>query len=55
MVKDHSDSEREETSGCHMGYSLRLAARVLLYASSQKRMKWKKNKLINQVGFNMHI
>ena len=32
MIKDHSDSEREETSCCHMGYSLRLAANVLLYA-----------------------
>ena len=35
MVKDHSNSERrEETHCCHMGYSFRLAARVLLYASS---------------------
>ena len=34
MVKDHSDSEREETRCHHMGYSFRLAARVLLYASS---------------------
>ena len=30
-VKDHSDSEREETCCRHMGYSFRLAARVLLY------------------------
>ena len=29
MVKDHSDS--------HMGYSFRLAARVLLYASSHRQ------------------
>ena len=35
MVKDHSDSEREKPRCCHMGYSFRLAARVLLYASSQ--------------------
>ena len=33
MVKDHSDT-REETCCHHMGYSFRLAARVLLYASS---------------------
>ena len=34
MVKDHSDSEGgEETCFRHMGYSFRLAARVLLYAS----------------------
>ena len=30
MVKDHSDSE-------HMGYSLRLTARVLLYASPHRQ------------------
>ena len=30
MVKDHSD----ETCCCHMGYSFRLAAMVLLYAPS---------------------
>ena len=34
MVKDHSYSEE---SGCHnIGYSFRLAARVLLYASSHR-------------------
>ena len=33
MVKDHSDSEREETRCCHIGYSFQLAARVILYAS----------------------
>ena len=32
MVKDHSDSEKEETRCSHMGYSFQLAARVLLYA-----------------------
>ena len=32
MVKDHSDSERE-----NMGYSFRLAARFLLYASSHRQ------------------
>ena len=37
MVKDHSDSEREETCCRHMGYSFRLAARVLLYASSHRQ------------------
>ena len=37
MVKDHSDSEREETRCRHMGYSFRLAARVLLYASSHRQ------------------
>ena len=35
MVKDHS--AREETHCHHMGYSFRLAARVLLYASSHKQ------------------
>ena len=37
MVKDHSDSERGTC--CHhcMGYSFRLAARVLLYASSHRQ------------------
>ena len=34
IVKDHSDSK--ETRCCHMGYSFRLAARVLLYASSHR-------------------
>ena len=28
MVKDHLDSEREETRSCHMGYSFRLASMV---------------------------
>ena len=39
MVKDHSDRdrEREETCCCHIGYSYRLAARVLLYASSHRQ------------------
>ena len=39
MVKDHSDSERgrEETCCRHMGYFFRLAARVLLYASSHRQ------------------
>ena len=37
MVKDHSDSEREETRLRHMGYSFLLAARVLLYASSHRQ------------------
>ena len=32
MVKDHSDSERG-----NMGYSFRLAARVLLYAPSHRQ------------------
>ena len=32
MVKDHKDSERG-----NMGYSFRLAARVLLYASSHRQ------------------
>ena len=36
MVKDHSDSEREETHNRHIGYNFRLAARVLLYASSHR-------------------
>ena len=36
MVKDHSDSEKE-TRCRHMGYSFRLAARVLLYASSHRQ------------------
>ena len=33
VVKDHSDSER----GNPLGYSFRLAARVLLYASSHRQ------------------
>ena len=37
MVKDHSDSEREETRCRHMGYSFRLAARFLLYAPSHRQ------------------
>ena len=37
MVKDHSDSEREETRCSLMGYSFRLAAKVLLYASSHRQ------------------
>ena len=37
MVKDHSDSEREENHCNHMGYSFRLAARVLLYAPSHRQ------------------
>ena len=36
MVKDHSDM-REETYCCHMGYSFRLTARVLLYALSHRQ------------------
>ena len=36
MVKDHSDSERG-THYRHMGYSFRLAATVLLYASSHRQ------------------
>ena len=35
MVKDHS-VRREETC-CHMGYSFRITARVLLYASSHRQ------------------
>ena len=37
MVKDHSDSESEETRCHHIGYSFRLAARVLLYVSSHRQ------------------
>ena len=36
MVKDHSD-RREKTHCCHIGYSFRLATRVLLYASSHRQ------------------
>ena len=36
MVKDHSDSERGNNCR-HMGYSFRLTARVLLYASSHRQ------------------
>ena len=36
MVKDHS-KVREETCCCHIGYSFRLTARVLLYASSHRQ------------------
>ena len=34
MVKDHSDNEKET---CHIGYSYRLTARVLLYAPSHRQ------------------
>ena len=37
MVKDHSDSEGEETRCRNMGYSFRLAGRVLLYAPSHRQ------------------
>ena len=37
MAKDHSDNEREETRCRHIGYYFRLAARVLLYASSHRQ------------------
>ena len=36
MIKDHS--ARNETYYHHMGYSFRLAAKVLLYASSQDKI-----------------
>ena len=36
MVNNHLDREREETRCRHMGYSFRLAARVLLYATSHR-------------------
>ena len=36
MVKDHSDIERGNPLP-HMGYSFRLAARVLLYASFNRQ------------------
>ena len=36
MVKDHSDSERGNRCR-HIGYSFRLAARVLLYAPSHRQ------------------
>ena len=37
MVKDHSDSERENRCH-HLGYSFQLAARVLLYAHPTDRI-----------------
>ena len=37
MVKNYSDSEREETRCRYMGYSFQLAAIVLLYASSHRQ------------------
>ena len=38
MVNDYSDSERGKETRCrHMGYSFRLAVRVLLYASSHRQ------------------
>ena len=37
MVKDHSDSERGNPLPPLHGYSFRLAARVLSYASSHKQ------------------
>ena len=36
MVNNHSNSERKPAVG-HMGFSFRLAARVLLYASSHRQ------------------
>ena len=57
MVKDHSDSEKENplrphgllfsiSSNRHMGYSFRLAARVLLYAPSHIQITHGWNKKI---------
>ena len=37
MVNNHSYGKREETRCRHMGYSFRLAAKVLLYASSHRQ------------------
>ena len=37
MVKDHSDSEREETRCRQIGYTFRLTARVVLYAPSHRQ------------------
>ena len=37
VVKDHSDGEREETRCRHVGYSFRIAAMVILYASSHRQ------------------
>ena len=37
MVKDYSDSEREIPS-CHMGYTFRLAASVILYAHTTDKI-----------------
>ena len=48
MVKDHSDSEREETRCRHMGYSFRLAAKVLLYASSHRQYNTYHSLLLHQ-------
>ena len=36
MVKNHSEG-REKTRGCHIGYSFRLTAGVLLYAPSHRQ------------------
>ena len=37
MVKDHSDSEKGNPQPPHIGYSFRIAARVLLYAPSHRQ------------------
>ena len=37
MVEDHSESERGNPLPPYMGYSFRLAARVLLYVSSHRQ------------------
>ena len=37
MASDKDHSDREETRCRHIGYSFRLAARVLLYASSHRQ------------------
>ena len=37
MVKDHSDSEKGKPRCRHIGYSFRLAARVLLYVPSHRQ------------------
>ena len=37
VVKDHSDSEREETCCHHIGYYFWLAVRVILYPSSHRQ------------------
>ena len=48
MVKDHSERERKPAA-CHMGYSFRLTARVLLYAPSHRQ-----DSTYHSTGWNNH-
>ena len=57
MVKDHSDSERGNPLS-QMGYSFRLAARVLLYPSSHRQgntyhQSWSTGMNVMNMGYSV--